>query len=96
MTLSAPRRLRISDSAVVRDLDGESVILNIQSGIYFGLDRIGTRVWQLIDELGDLDSIVRVMADEYDAERDVLRADVESLVAALLEKQLITQGGGDA
>ena len=93
MTLPAPRRLRISDAAVVRDLDGEAVILNIQSGIYFGLDRIGTRIWQLIDELGDLDSIVRVMADEYDADRDVLRADVESLVAALLEKQLITQGG---
>ena len=91
-----PRRLRISDAAVVRDLDGESVILNVQSGIYFGLDRIGTRVWQLIDELGDLDSIVRVMEDEYDAGRDVLRADVEALVAALLEKQLVTQGGGDA
>jgi hypothetical protein len=90
-----PRRLRISDTAVVRDLDGESVILNVQSGIYFGLDRIGTRIWQLIDELGDLDSIVRVMEDEYDAGRDVLRADVEALVAALLEKQLVTQGGGD-
>lgn len=90
-----PRRLRLSDAAVVRDLDGESVILNVQSGIYFGLDRIGTRVWQLIDELGDLDSIVRVMEDEYDAGRDVLRADVEALVAALLEKQLVTQGGGD-
>lgn len=90
-----PRRLRISDAAVVRDLDGESVILNVQSGIYFGLDRIGTRIWQLIDELGDLDSIVRVMEDEYDAGRDVLRADVEALVSALLEKQLVTQGGGD-
>jgi hypothetical protein len=90
-----PRRLRISDAAVVRELDGESVILNVQSGIYFGLDRIGTRIWQLIDELGDLDSILGVLEEEYEAERDVLRVDLEALVAALLEKQLITHGGGD-
>ena len=95
MTPAERRRWRISDAAVVRDLDGESVILNVQSGIYFGLDRIGTRIWQLIDELGDLDSIVRVMEEEYDAERDVLRADVEALIEALLEKRLITEGGGD-
>lgn len=95
MTRAEPRRLRISDAAVIRQLDGESVILNLQTGIYFGLDRIGTRVWQLIDQLGDLDSIVRVMEEEYDAESDVLRADVEALIAALLEKQLVTQGGGD-
>lgn len=95
MTLPGPRRLRISDAAVVRELDGESVILNVQSGIYFGLDRIGTRIWQLIDELGELDAIVRILEEEYDAERDVLRADVAALVAALLDKQLIIQGDGD-
>ena len=89
-------RLRISDAAVVRDLDGESVILNVQSGTYFGLDRIGTRVWQLIDEHGDVDSIVRVMQDEFDADPNVLRADVESLVAALVAKQLVVQGGEHA
>ena len=87
-----PRHLRISDAAVVRDLDGESVILNIESGIYFGLDRIGTRVWQLIEEHGDLDAIVRVMEHEYDAVPQTLRADAEALVAALIEKRLIIEG----
>jgi hypothetical protein len=87
-----PRHLRISDAAVVRDLDGESVILNIESGIYFGLDRIGTRVWQLIEEHGDVDAIVRVMGDEYDADPQTLRADAEALVAVLIEKRLIIEG----
>ncbi len=87
-----PRHLRISDAAVVRDLDGESVILNIESGIYFGLDRIGTRVWQLIEEHGDVDAIVRVMEHEYDADPQTLRADAEALVAALIEKRLIIEG----
>jgi hypothetical protein len=86
-----PRHLRISDAAVVRDLDGESVILNIESGIYFGLDRIGTRVWQLIEEHGDVDAIVSVMEQEYDADPQTLRADAEALVAALIEKRLIIE-----
>ena len=90
MTMS--RHLRISDAAVVRDLDGESVILNIESGIYFGLDRIGTRVWQLIEEHGDVDAIVLVMEHEYDAVPQTLRADAEALVAALIEKRLIIEG----
>jgi hypothetical protein len=87
-----PRHLRISDAVVVRDLDGESVILNIESGIYFGLDRIGSRVWQLIEEHGDVDAIVRVMLHEYDADPQTLRADAEALVAALIEKRLIIEG----
>ena len=86
-----PRHLRISDAVVVRDLDGESVILNIESGIYFGLDRIGTRVWQLIEAHGDVDAIVRVMEHEYDADPQTLRADAEALVAALVEKRLIIE-----
>ena len=89
MTMS--RHLRISDAVVVRDLDGESVILNIESGIYFGLDRIGTRVWQLIEAHGDVDAVVRVMEHEYDADPQTLRADAEALVAALVEKRLIIE-----
>ena len=89
MTMS--RHLRISDAAVVRDLDGESVILNIESGIYFGLDKIGTRVWQLIEEHGNVDAIVRVMEHEYDADPTTLRADTEALVAALVEKRLVVK-----
>lgn len=85
------RHLRISDAAVVRDLDGESVILNIESGMYFGLDRIGTRVWQLIEQHGDVDAIVRVMENEYDADPQTLRADTEALVASLVEKRLIVK-----
>ena len=94
--MSPSQRLRISDAAVVRDLDGESVILNIDSGIYFGLDQVGTRIWQLIGQYGEVDSILRVLEDEYDADRRVLRADLEALIGVLIEKQLVTEGGGDA
>jgi hypothetical protein len=91
-----PKNLRISETAVTRNLDGESVILNIDSGIYFGLDEVGTRVWQLIEEVGDVESILRVLQDEYDEAPDVIRADVEGLLALLIDKRLVTSGGPES
>lgn len=91
--MSAGTRLRISDGVVVRDLDGESVILDMDSGIYFGLDRVGTRVWQLIEQHGTLEEAVRIMQDEYDVDPQTLRADAEALVAALIEKRLVVRNG---
>ena len=44
----------ISEDVVSRDLEGEAVILNLDSGTYFGLDRVGTRIWSLLQEGGSL------------------------------------------
>ena len=44
----------LSKDAVCRDLDGEAVILDLSAGIYFGLNAVGTRMWQLIDRHGNL------------------------------------------
>jgi hypothetical protein len=80
---------RVSDGVVFRELDGEAVLLNLDSGMYFGLDRVGTRVWQLIEEHGRLDAVVERLLEEYDVAPDVLRADVATLVTALVDKGLV-------
>ena len=80
---------RVSDGVVFRELDGEAVILNLDSGMYFGLDRVGTRVWQILEQDGHLAAVVERLLDEYDVAPDVLRADVARLVAALVEKGLV-------
>ena len=83
------RRIRVSEAAVFRELDGEAVILQLDSGTYFGLDRVGTRVWQLIEAHGSLDLVVRHMLDEFDVDAERLAADVERLVSELLQKGLL-------
>jgi hypothetical protein len=82
-------RFQISDSAVFRELDGEAVILHLDSGTYFGLDRIGTRVWQLLETHGSIDRVVRELLDEFDVDADRLTDDVERLVSEMLQKGLI-------
>ena len=90
MGISIDAAVRVADDAVFRELDGEAVVLNLQSGIYFGLDAVGTRIWQLCQEHGSLRSVWAALQDEFDASPDDLRSDLLAFVAELAEKELIT------
>lgn len=80
---------RVSDDVVFRELDGEAVILNLVSGIYFGLDRVGTRMWQLVEQHGQLEAVLRQLRDEYDAPVETLEKDLVQLTSQLLDKGLL-------
>ena len=68
----------------------ELVLLDYERGVYFGLDSVGARVWQLIDEVHDTDRIVETLLDEYDVARETLASDVHSLIHDLEERGLLT------
>ena len=87
--------LRISDDVVFRDLAGEAVLLNLATGTYFGLDPVGTRVWQLIGEDGTTETVLEALLAEYEVDEGTLRSDVEALIRALLEKGLLTNDAQD-
>lgn len=78
----------ISDDVVYREVDQEGVILNLETGIYFGLDPVGTRIWQLIQEHGSLRKVFDVMLEEYDILAPALEADLLQLVRQLCAKGL--------
>jgi hypothetical protein len=80
----------IPDDVIFRDLDGEAIILNLASGMYFGLDEVGTRAWMLLAESSSIRRVVEVMKDEYDVDAAVLERDVLELVSQLTDKGLVT------
>jgi hypothetical protein len=82
-------RLTVPDDVVYRDVLGEAMILHLGTGTYFGLDPVGSRVWQLITERGALSAVCTAMADEFDAPADQIRADVLALVETLVDKRLL-------
>ncbi len=86
------RSVRVSTNTLSREVQGETVLLQLDSGEYFGLDEIGTRIWQLIVETGDLERVRDTLLDEYDADPAVLAADVTRLVDELTARQLIDVG----
>jgi coenzyme PQQ synthesis protein D (PqqD) len=75
--------ITIPEDVLFRDLDGEAVLLNLKTGTYFGLNPVGTRMWQLIGEQRSLARVLDVLASEYDADRDVLATDLLALAGEL-------------
>lgn len=87
--VSLDASVSIPDDVIFRDLDGEAIILNLASGIYFGLDEVGTRVWMLLTESSSLRRVIDVMTGEYDVESSELERDVRELISRLSDKGLV-------
>ena len=82
-------KVTIPDDVVFRDLAGEAVILNLASGTYFGLNEVGTRMWNLLAEHGSTEQVLASVLAEYEVEEASLRQDIEALLRTLREKGLI-------
>jgi hypothetical protein len=89
VTLTLQTRVVASPDVVHRELDGEAVLLNLDTGMYFGLDEVGTRVWRCLGEATDLARIHQTLLDEYDVAADRLEADLIGLVAELADQGLV-------
>jgi hypothetical protein len=88
MPMSFDSRLRIPDDVLVSELDGESVLLNLRSESYFGLDEMGTRIWELLKS----ESIQRVydtLLADYDVDPEMLRVDLSELLDNLVQQGLV-------
>jgi hypothetical protein len=72
---------------------GHTVLLDYAGGQYYGLDEVGTRIWELVRDGSTLGAIVDWLADEYDAPRDVLQADASALLAELAARRLVRAEG---
>ena len=81
--------IRIRKDVVFRDLEGEMVLLNLNTGVYFGLDPVGTAVWRLIDGFRSAPEIVAAMTAEYDVEAETCRGDLARFLDDLRANDLI-------
>jgi hypothetical protein len=72
-----------------RPFDGELVILDLKSNAYFGLDEIGARIWSEFAQGHDLETTVLRLAEEFDAPRSEIDADVRELAEKLVEAGLL-------
>jgi hypothetical protein len=82
----------IPAQVMARQVGDETVILDLGSGTYFGLDPVGARIWQLIGEGKTLGEICDTMLDEFEVTREALERDVIDLADKLLEQKLISIG----
>ncbi len=74
---------------LVQQIAGESILLNLQSERYFGLDEVGTRIWNLVTTCKSIESAYEALLGEYEVDAEQLRRDVQSLVLNLVENGLL-------
>lgn len=71
------------------DLNGEAVILNLQTGVYHGLDAVGARIWHLLQETRTVDDILKTLLEEYEVEPDRCQQELLALLQKLADQKLI-------
>jgi hypothetical protein len=82
--------ITLSPDVISQEVSGETVLLDLESENYFGLDEIGTRIWQLIKDTGDLQAIYDTLLAEYEVEEARLQNDLEALLGEISALGLVT------
>jgi hypothetical protein len=90
MDLSLEDSIAIHEDVLFRELDDEAVLLNLRTGVYFGLNPAGLRIWQLIGKGRSLEQVLETMRGEYEVDGQVLERDLLELC-----RQLCAQGLGE-
>lgn len=78
-----------SDRQLSTTLAGEVIILGLADSVYYGLDGVGTRVWELLQTPRTVAEIVRTITAEFDVDRERAEADLLALLADLQSRGLI-------
>jgi len=89
-TISPSDSFAVDPAVVFRELAGGAVLLNLKSGVYYGLDVVGTRVWSLLVQNNPVSAVCATLLGEFDVAPDVLERDVVRLVSEFCEKGLVS------
>ena len=89
MTISFSDRVKIPDDVLISNLQGESVILNLNSERYFGLDDVGTRFLNVLTASDSIEAAYESLRDEYSVDAHVLREDLLALVQNLIKQGVL-------
>ena len=77
------------EDVVFRNLEGEAVLVHLKAGIYFGLDEVGTRIWEWIGEHGQLGAVLDAIVANFEVSKEQAREDLVRLIEQLLENDLV-------
>ena len=88
----------VSDEQVSTSLGDEAVILGMRDGVYYGLDKVGARIWTLLATPHRVSDLVRAVSNEFEVSPEQCERDVLALLGDLSERELIREhrGEGDA
>lgn len=94
-TMTTERNIQ-PDTKIVRDseiifseMDGETVMMSIENGEYYGIDPVGSRIWELIETPVKVSGLCEILGAEYKVTPEQCSKDVMSFLNDMLEKGIV-------
>jgi len=89
-SITLAHRLRRSDQVLFQNMGGDAVLLDLSSETYFGLNAVGTRVWELLPQRDNLAAVHQTLCEEFDAMPATIERDLLALATQLAQAGLVT------
>jgi hypothetical protein len=89
MSITLSQKVRFKPDVLVQQVGGEIVLLNLESEAYFGLDEVGARMMNLLNEGNSPAEVVDKLLQEYEVDRETLTQDLLALVEECLTHGLL-------
>ncbi len=86
--MNLDRNVTLCPDVLCQEVSGEMVLLELSGERYFGMNDVGTRIWQLLSESGSPRAVLDAMLEEFDVDRDQLAADLNAYLDELVEAGL--------
>ena len=81
--------VRRNEEVFASEIDNEVVMMNIQTGKYYGLDEIGSRIWELMKQKIKVKDLIKKLLEEYDVSEQECEKDVLELLMELQSNDLV-------
>lgn len=82
--------IKRKDNQLFSEIDGEVVMLSVENSEYYGMDKVGSRIWQILEKEIKFRDLISLLIEEYDVTEDQCIKDTMAFLEMLDEKGLIT------
>lgn len=88
MTITGDAMVSQTGKVLSTEIDGEIVLVGLESGNYFGLDVVGSAIWKRIEQPCRVDDLCRKLAEDFEGDPAVIAADTRAFLDTLIERDL--------
>jgi len=91
MSKIAEKKFSRNPDIIDSEIDDEIVMMDVERGNYFGLNVVGSSIWQSLEELQTVESLVDIIIEEYDVSREKCKKDITPFIEQMLKSKLLVE-----
>lgn len=90
ISLTAETTIQRNPELISADLEGETVMMSIENGSYFGMNTVASYIWEQIEEPANISTILQAICTKYNVDEKTAMEDLETFVQELINDQIVS------